>query len=218
MADWQPWWLPNHAYALEAVVVPTNTNYQTGVFDGYTWRCTTAGTSSGTEPTWPTNPSINPTVTDGGTLVWSVGTGFQQAIQAGVTNLVTAFAQANPTLIRQIRTVRPRSFTGQTALPCFFIGDLNETIATANGIRTRQVTGFSAYLVDMLGEQQDSNNRLNFAKDVLTDLFTDNFHAISGRSNFQHIATLDTEFDEGGVIFPAAEFQFGQTSVAEGRA
>ena len=216
MADWQPYWLPNHAYALGAVVVPTDTNYKTGVFDGYTWRATTAGTSAGTEPTWPTNPTVTPTINDGGTLVWSVGTGFRQAIQAGLSGIVTTFAQANPTIIRQIRTVRPKTFT-TAALPCFFIGDLNETIATANGIRTRQVTGFSAYLVDILGEQIESNDRFNFAVDALTDLFTANFHAISGRSNFQHTATLDTEFEEGGVIFPAAEFQFGQTSVAEGR-
>ena len=216
MADWKPYWLPNHAYALTAVVVPTDTNYVTGVFDGYTWRCTVAGTSGGTEPAWPANPSLTPTVSDG-TVTWSVGTGFQQAIQAGISGIVTTFAQANPTIVRAVRTVRPRSFSGDTALPVFFIGDLNETVTTANGIRTRQVTGFSAYLVDTLGDPTESNNRLNFAKDAFTDLFTANFHAISGRSNFQHPATLDTEFDEGGVIFPAVEFQFGQTSVAEGR-
>lgn len=205
---WTPGWLANTDYALTAVVIPTT-------FTGYTWRCTKAGTSGNSEPSWPTDPSLTPTINDG-SVTWSVGTGFRQAIQTGVAGLVATFSAANNTIIRSVRTVRPRSFT-TSELPCFYIGDLNETITHSAGVRTRQVTGFSAYLVDDLGEQIESNDRFNFAVDALTDLFTLNYHAISGRSNFQHTATRDTEVSDGAVIFPAAEFLFAQTSIAEGR-
>lgn len=205
---WTPGWQATTAYAVTAVVIPTT-------FTGYTWRCTTAGTSGSTEPTWPADPSLSPTVTDG-SVTWSVGTGFRQAIQSGLVTLLTAFIAANPTIIRSVRTVRPRSFT-TVDLPCFYVGDLNETIAHSAGIRTRTVPGFAAYLVDDMGEQIESNDRFNFAVDALTDLFTLNPHAISGRSIFQHTATLDTEVSDGVVTFPAAEFQFAQTHIAEGR-
>ncbi len=210
VANWTPTWQANTAYTLTAVVIPTSTT-----FAGYTWRCTTAGTSGNTEPTWPTDPSVTPTVTDGG-VTWSVGTGFRQAIQYGIGSLVQTFATANPTIIRRVMTVRPRAFV---EFPTFYVGDLNETIDTSAGVRTRTFTGFSCYLVDFLGEQIESNDRMNFAADVLTDLFTLNYHAISGRSILQHIATNDTEVTDeaGAVVYPALEFQFGLTKLAEGR-
>src|SRR5437867_2529439 len=115
MADWTPTWQATHPYTVLAVVIPTT-------FTGYTWRCTTAGTSAGSEPSWPADPSLTPTVTDG-SVTWTVGTGFRQAIQStvagSVTGLVSAFAISNPTIIRSIETVKPLSFS-TAALPCFF--------------------------------------------------------------------------------------------------
>jgi hypothetical protein len=58
---------------------------------------------------------------------------------------------------------------------------------------------------------------MNFAADVLADLFTSNPHAISGRSLLLHTATIDSEESDGPTIFPALEFQFATTLVAEGR-
>jgi hypothetical protein len=207
-AIWQPYWVKSTAYVLTAVVIPT-------VFTGYTWRCTTAGTSSGTEPTWP-DPTITPTIVDGG-VTWSVGTGFRQAIQSGIKTLVAAFAAANPTIVRSVRTFRPTSFAGSTSLPVFYMGNLDETITHDQGIRTRTFSGFSCYLVDQLGTIDDSNDRMNFAADVLADLFTSNVHAVSGASIFQHVATLDTEESDKGILYPALEFQFAETKIAEGR-
>ncbi len=207
---WQPTWQKNTAYVVPAVVIPTAT-----VFAGYTWRCTTAGTSAGTEPVWP-DPTVTPTITDG-TVTWSVGTGFRQAIQYGITSLVQTFATANPTIIRSVRTVRPPSFAGSTSVPVFFIGDMNEVLTHASGLRTRTFSGFSAYLVDQLGTIEDSNNRMNFAADVLADLFTLNYHAVSGSSILQHTSTNDFEFSEGTITYPALEFTFAQTEVLEGR-
>jgi len=209
-AIWQPQWQANTAYLVPAVVIPT-----AATFGGYTWRCTTAGTSGGTEPTWP-DPTITPTVTDGG-VTWSVGTGFRQSVQAGLKSIVTTFATANPTIIRSVRTVRPPSFGGSTSLPVFFIGDMNESITTTQGLRTRTFSGFSAYLVDQLGTIDDSNDRMNFAADVLADLFSQNVHAASGLSIFQHTGTNDFEFEDGAARYPALEFTFAETKLAEGR-
>ena len=205
---WQPTWQAGTAYTLTAVVIPTT-------FGGFTWRCTSPGTSGGTEPVWP-DPLISPTIADGG-VTWSVGTGFRQALQTGIAAVVQTFATANPTIIRTVRTVRPRSMT-TADLPVFYIGDMSETIATSQGVRSRTFSGFSAYLVDTLGEQIYSNDRMNFAADVLADLFSANVHAASGRSVFTHVGTQDAEIDEGGVIYPALEFLFAPTEVLEGRA
>lgn len=208
MATWQPRWQAQTAYAVTAVVIPTT-------FGGYTWRCTTAGTSGASEPAWPADPSVSPTVTDG-TVTWTVGTAFAQAIQSGLGTLIQAFINANPTILRAFRGVRPRSFS-TVDLPVFYIGDINESIDTGNGVRTRTVDGFSCFVVDNLGEQIESNDRMTFVRDALTDLFTSNPHAISGRSIFQHTATIDTERDDIPVPYAALEFVFAATKVAEGR-
>jgi hypothetical protein len=207
---WSPYWLANTAYSATAVVIPT-----AAIFAGYTWRCTTAGTSGGSEPVWPDPTMGTYTITDG-TVVWTAGTGFRQAIQYGISSLVQTFANANPTIIRSVRTVRPQ-FAGNASLPVFFIGDLNESISHANGIRTRTIAGFSCYLVDAIGTIEDSNDRMNFAADVLADYFTANFHGISGVSGFQQTGTTDFEFNDAGIVYPALEFAFGETFISEGR-
>ncbi len=53
-------WQASHSYAVGQLVRPT-------VANGRTYRCTVAGTSSGSQPTWPT--SDGGTVTDGG-VTW----------------------------------------------------------------------------------------------------------------------------------------------------
>ena len=207
---WQPYWQANTAYSLLAVVIPTT-------FGGYTWRCTTAGTSGNAEPTWP-DPTVTPTVTDG-TVVWSVGTGARQAYQSGVRSLVVNFAAANPTIVRSVRTVRPYSFAN-TELPCFYIGDMSESDTVDQGTWTRAFSGFSGFLVDNAGSVDESNDRMNFAADALGDLFVINPHAASGRSLFSLTAIRDTEVTDGqgAAVYPALEFVFGSASVLEGRA
>jgi len=59
-------WVAATAYSVGDYVRPTSLSK----FTGYTYKCTTAGTShASTEPTWPTTQ--NGTVTDSGTLVWT---------------------------------------------------------------------------------------------------------------------------------------------------
>lgn len=69
-------WTAAHAYTSGQYVIPTTFNsISTQV--GKIFKCTTSGTSSGTQPTWPT--TAGGTVTDGGTLVWTEITNLFQA-------------------------------------------------------------------------------------------------------------------------------------------
>ena len=207
-ALWQPTWQATHAYATYAVVTPTT-------FGGYTWRCTTPGTSGGVEPVWP-DPTLGTTTIVDGTVTWSVGTGFRQELISGLIALIDAFAQANPTIIRSQRSERPLSFAN-VPLPCFIVGDMNESITTGQGLRTRTFTGFSAMLVDAAGSLDEAGRRSDFAADVLADLYTGGIHLASGRSIFYHVGTNDTEVPNGEGVLPALEFLFSETFVTEGR-
>jgi hypothetical protein len=203
---WQPYWQANTAYTLTAVVIPT-------IFGGYTWRCTTAGTSANVEPTWPT-PTITPTIVDGG-VTWTAGTGFRQSLSNGILSIVTAFATANPTIVRSIRNSKP-AFSN-VEFPVFYVGDLTESILHYQGVRTRTFSGFSAFLVDSLGGAEEAADRMDFAADVLTDLFTTNVHAASGLSIFQHTGTADVDVPAGDGSLPGLEFTFAEATVTEGR-
>lgn len=57
-------WVANTAYAEDDLVRPTGLS----TFTGYVYKCTTAGTSGGSEPTWPT--TSEGTVVDG-TVTWT---------------------------------------------------------------------------------------------------------------------------------------------------
>lgn len=59
----KPAWVASTAYAVNDLVMPTSANE-----NGHYYKCTTAGTSSSTEPTWPT--ASGATVADG-TVVWT---------------------------------------------------------------------------------------------------------------------------------------------------
>jgi len=56
-------WTALTAYSFRVLVKPTSANST-----GYLYECTTAGTSGGTEPAWPT--TVGNTVTDG-TVIWT---------------------------------------------------------------------------------------------------------------------------------------------------
>lgn len=58
--SWATTWAASTAYKLGDIVRPTSGN-------GYVYRCTVAGTSAGSEPTWPT--TIGGTVADSG-VTW----------------------------------------------------------------------------------------------------------------------------------------------------
>ena len=74
------------AYAVDAVVEPTPRN-------GYRYRCTVAGTSAGSAPTWPT--TLGTTVTDGG-VTWKCATKTAEtawdAVLSGLSSDLTPLA------------------------------------------------------------------------------------------------------------------------------
>ena len=204
MSDFTTAWQANHSYSLLAVVKPTT-------FTGFTWRVTTAGTSGGTEPVWP---SVGTDTIADGSVTWSRGTGFTQAFQANLVSLMTAFAQANPTIIKGIYTTRPLSLNAM-ALPGWFLDDITEQSNVMNGVRQRQLTA-DTFWVTTLGDPRVPNDQSNFMRDVLADLITQNYHQISGQSIITYAMNTDTEFPEANSDFPALHIQVIAT-VMEGR-
>jgi hypothetical protein len=73
---WEDAWTGTTAISLGKYIKPTNANA-----NGHFYICTTAGTTAGSEPTWPT--SYNGTVTDG-TVVWTE-VGQSKGIQVGAS-------------------------------------------------------------------------------------------------------------------------------------
>lgn len=180
-----PVWLPNHTYALYAIV-----NETTGL---PMWRCTTAGVSGGTEPVWPTASPW--TITDG-SVVWTLNTTFRQDIHDGLVTLLGLFKTANPTLLRQIWHARPNSFTlGE--LPAVVIGSMSETATTQQGIRTRGGTGVTFDIIDRAPEPQEADERMNVLVDAFWDLLTANPHMASGTSLVTPIGVID---EDSGLI------------------
>lgn len=77
MADWYvssvkyatlPIWQATHAYVIGDIIRPATAPAINAM---YAFRCTTAGTSSGTEPTWSSASTNNATRTDGTTAIWT---------------------------------------------------------------------------------------------------------------------------------------------------
>lgn len=61
-ADIEGDWVTATSYSLGAIIEPTSSN-------GYIYKCTTAGTSGASEPTWPT--TLGSTVIDNSSIVWT---------------------------------------------------------------------------------------------------------------------------------------------------
>lgn len=202
-------WLPNHVYSVGAVVTET-----AGL---PLFRATVAGTSSGTEPTWPTASPW--TVSDGGTLVWTLNTTFREDVRAGIVSTLGTFRTANPTLLRKIWTVRPESFTVGD-LPAMTVGNLTEDIATANGIRQRQMSGFTVEITDQIADNLEASNRGDLLVDAIMDFLTASFHMASATSIVEPIGVTDGDtgaIGEGTNLFWYSQVITFRAYVAEGR-
>jgi hypothetical protein len=85
-------WEASTAYALGAFVVPT-----AGLENGFRYECTTAGTSAGSEPTWPTTEGA--TKTDN-TVVWTCRLGSHLGSGVNGASLTLATLDKVPDLVR----------------------------------------------------------------------------------------------------------------------
>jgi hypothetical protein len=111
-------WLTGHAYSLGAYVIPTTFGSITGQ-TGKIFKCTTAGTSAGSQPTWPT--TAGGTVTDGGTLVWTeVSLLFQAGTFTGAEVTGTSYARVavtgNSTNFPNASSAQPAVIQNGTAI------------------------------------------------------------------------------------------------------
>jgi hypothetical protein len=173
-------WQANTPYLAGAVVTETS-----GL---PLWRAIVAGTSGGSEPTWPAAAPW--TVVDGGTLTWALNTTFREDVRNGIMTTLGLFKIANPTLVRKLWRVRPESFT-LGDLPALTVGDVTESIATANGVRQRQMDGFTVEITDSVSDNLESSNRGDLLVDAIMDFLTANYHMASGTSIVEPIGVTD---------------------------
>ncbi len=201
-------WKASTAYLAGAVVTKT-----TGL---PLWRATVAGTSAIVEPTWPVAAPW--TVTDG-TVTWALNTTFREDVQAGIVATLGTFKTANPTLLRKVWQVRPPSFT-LGDMPCAVVGNLTESIVTANGIRQRRMDGFTVEIVDRIPENTEAALRMNLLVDAILDALTPAFHMASGTSIVEPIGVQDGDsgaLGEGTNLYWFSNLITFRSYIAEGR-
>ena len=198
-------WTAGTAYLVGAVVTPITP-------DGTCWRATVAGTSAGTEPTWPT--AVPWSVVDGG-VTWTRGTTFRQDVNNGLQTVLLGFQSANPTLLRKIYTERPGN-VGSEELPAAWIDAQPESIKHDMGTRTRTQAP-TVVVVDRTPAPEEFSDRINFLVDALIDAFTAYPHAASGTSIVQMTGVTEVDIDEGGVHVSGVSLAFGEVYVTEGR-
>lgn len=204
-----PKWQAATAYLAGAVVSPTTT-------DATVWRCTTAGTSGNSEPSWPVAPVTAPpyTVTDG-TVTWTLGTRFRQDVNDALAAVLTSFQSANPGLLRHVYTERPGSFaTGE--LPCAWVDAEPETISYTAGTRTRTI-GATVGIADASPEAEEFSDRINFLVDALVDAYTAAYAQAGPGSLLQLSAVQDVDIPEGAVHLSGVQLVFAPTFKTEGR-
>lgn len=205
-------WQANTPYLAGAVVMETS-----GL---PLWRCTTAGTSGGSEPTWAT---AAPWTTSDNSVTWTLNTTFREDVRAGMLTTLGLFKIANPTLIRKIWTVRPESFT-LGDLPALVLGNLTESIGGGNGpyqgIRQRTMTGFTVDIVDRSPDNTEAANRADLIVDALMDYLTAAYHMASPTSIVSPIGVTDGEtgaISEGQNLYWYSQVLIFSANVAEGR-
>lgn len=97
-----PDWAASTAYTLNVVRRPP-------VRNGFAYQCTTAGTSSGTEPTWPT--TLGATVNDG-TAVWTCIESFWADVDEGGPNIRVYLDDGTTEIARDAASCKKATETG----------------------------------------------------------------------------------------------------------
>lgn len=180
--------------------------------DGTNWVTYAGGISAIAEPTWPTNDPW--TVLDG-TVTWSLGSSFRQAVSAGLLTVVTAFRDANPTLLKGIHASRPNSYD-LVDKPGAFLDGGNETVTYAQGVRTRHLTT-TVTVFTAVPDIAEAQNGMDVLIDGLLDAFTANYHAAGGKTLIEATSITQVELNDGkGVSYLGYQFPF-DNEIAEGR-
>jgi hypothetical protein len=138
---------------------------------------------------------------------------FRNDIAAGLLTILQGFAVANPTLVHSTFRSRPPSL--DVDLPTAFVETRPETVAHANGIRTRTMNP-SVTFVDRLTDNNETMTRMDVLVDAAMDYFTANPH-ITPSTVWDALTTTDLSLNDGGSMFLAVTFTFGNISIIEGR-
>jgi len=199
-----PVWTASHAYVLGSRVTPVTP-------DGTVWWVDTAGTSGLVEPTWPI---VQPWTVIDGTVTWGRATSFRMNLVAGAYAQLGAFMTANPNLLAQRLTARPKS-ASNTAKPYAFIGARPETIFTGSAIRQRGAS-VQIVLVDDTPDNEEALTRMDQLVDGLVDWFTLYFHA-AGAPTISAATAVDQIPEEEAGQGLYAEVLTVSFGLAEGR-
>lgn len=180
--------------------------------DGLVFQASAGGTSGAAEPTWPTTSPW--TVVDG-TVTWMLASSFRQQVVTGVVAVLTAFQAANPTLLVQTSSARPRSATN-FALPGAYIDTRSESVTFDHDIRYTTLTTPVIVCVQVSDNVQ-AEAQMDAIMDGLRDAFTLAFHAAAGGVSItaQGVAN-DTNSPELGMPYLANVIAIAST-VNEGR-
>ncbi len=201
-------------------VVPTwkaATAYLTGARvskvadDGLIFQAETTGTSGNVEPTWPTVPPW--TVVDSG-VTWMLASSFRVQSVAGVAGVLTAFQAANPKLLVQVMTARPRGASTFT-MPGAWIQARSETVTFAHDIRYTVVT-IPVVVAVQVSDNEQAEAQMDAIMDGLRDAFTLAYHAATPISITAQTAAADTDLPELGMAYLANIIAIAST-VQEGR-
>ena len=197
-SGWQPYWLPSHTYVIGAYVLPST-------FTGWLWVCSQAGISDVTEPAWPAVPDPNQAPITDNTVVWTLTTGWRQALHAGLITTLTNYRTANPTIVHKVAHVRPSTFSGD--IPLFYLGAMDEEDTLTQGTWKRLIEA-EVFYVDVQPDPEQLDNRVNFVVDTIMDTLAAAFHAADPRSIMEpQVLVEPRDFDEKGALYAAVMFK-----------
>lgn len=204
MSQIVPAWTALTAYALGARVSKVTD-------DGLIFQASAGGTSGAAEPVWPT---MHPWTVVDGTVTWMLASSFRQQVVAGVEAVLAAFKAANPTLLVQVDTARPRSGSTFT-MPGAYIDARQEQTVFSMGIRQTTLTTPVVVLVQIADNEQ-AEAQMDAIMDGLRDAFTVAYHAANAVSISAQSLAADTDLPELGVPYLANVIDIVST-IAEGR-
>ena len=141
-----------------------------------------------------------------------MGTTWRRDLRAALLSIVTEFRVSNPDLLRGTSAIRPESIA---ELPFAWVGEIRESITHTSGTRERASTA-EVVIVDRLGENSATEDRLDLLADLLLDRFTAEVRRI-GTSIIEPVSIDPSEIEVGDGVYRALTFGFGRTSIREGR-
>lgn len=206
MTNAVPAWLPAHTYALGARVSKV-------VDDGWVFYASVGGLSGNAEPVWP-DPYIPPHTVVDNAVTWSQASSIRQQTVTGVGGVLTAFQVANPALLVQTMSARPRS-ASTVSLPCAYIDARQEQTVFIHDIRQTTLTTPVVVLVQVSDNEQ-AEAQMDAIMDGLRDAFTLAYHAVNNVSITSEGLAQDADIPELGIPTLGNVISI-VTTIAEGR-